>query len=512
MDFREKIIIIDLGSQYTQLIARRVRSLGVYCEIHTDPPPPEKSTRGIILSGSPHAVHEPRAPKPAVEPYLRASVPVLGICYGAQWMVHREEKGAVATSERREYGPSTLRLLQRQSLLFSGIAEESQVWMSHSDSIERLPPHFETLARTDNIAHAAFQCVSQATYGLQFHPEVVETTLGTEILRNYLFKICTCQAHWAPRAFLEEKLKTIRQHIAPNERVLMALSGGVDSSVAALLIHRAVPGCLCGVFIDNGFLRAGEYDRVRRQYKKMGLSVRGIRAKTLFYKALAGVKDPERKRKLIGRTFVEVFERHSKATAAAHWLGQGTIYPDVIESLSTTGPSQTIKSHHNVGGLPKDMSLQLIEPLRMLFKDEVREVGRLLGLPEEILQRHPFPGPGLAIRILGAVTPEKVRMLRTVDDIFIGMLKEQGLYDKVWQAGVILLPVRSTGVMGDARTYQYAVALRAVCSVDGMTATWAQLPHAFLSHVSGRIVNEVRGVNRVTYDISSKPPSTIEWE
>lgn len=506
----EKIIIIDLGSQYTQLIARRIRSLHVYCEIVTTTASVDKHARGVILSGSPCSVHDKSAPMPNITPYVQKKVPVLGICYGAQWIA-QQAGGSVLPSKQREYGAATLHLTAHRSALLDGI-EPSQVWMSHSDSITALPSHFEDTAHTHGIPYAAFQCAQKGLYGLQFHPEVVQTTMGTKILKNYVLKICDCTANWVPQQFLDEKIREIQQTIPHKAKVLMALSGGVDSSVAALLIHRAVPDCLHSVFVDHGFLRKKEYEEVLALCEQMGIKVTGINAKDTFYAALADVEDPEKKRKIIGNTFIEVFERYNKKSVQAAWMGQGTIYPDVIESVATKGPSHIIKSHHNVGGLPKNMSMRLVEPLRELFKDEVREVGKCLGLPTGILQRHPFPGPGLAIRIIGAVTRKKVDILREADDIFVRALKKHGEYDKVWQAGALLLPVRSTGVMGDARTYEAVVTLRAVCSTDGMTATWAALPHELLATISSSIVNKIEGVNRVTYDITSKPPGTIEWE
>ncbi len=505
-----KITVIDFGSQYTQLIVRKVRELNVYCELvpfnrfsGIDP-----DTKGVILSGSPFSVHDPGHPEVDVLK-IAQKVPVLGICYGAQ-LITRQLGGEVQRSDKREFGRATLKHLAASPLL-EGIDEDSQVWMSHSDHIERLPGGFRIIASTENIPVAAFESKDRRIFGVQFHPEVYHTVQGKTLLENFAVKICGAERQWKPEAFIDATVREIRQTVG-GDRVILAISGGVDSTVAAVLIHRAIGKNLTSIFVDTGLLRYGEFETVLETYRKMGLNVRGIDAKQRFYDALAGVTDPEEKRKIIGRTFIEVFEQEAAKIKDARWLAQGTIYPDVIESAVGHYAAQTIKSHHNVGGLPERMNLKVLEPLRLLFKDEVRKVGEALGIPREILGRHPFPGPGLAIRIIGAVTPEKVRLLQQVDRIFIDELKNSGLYDQVWQAFAVLLPVQTVGVMGDERTYEYVVALRAVNSVDGMTADWSRLPYDFLARVSNKIINTVRGVNRVVYDISSKPPATIEWE
>lgn len=507
----EQILIIDFGSQYTQLIARRVRELNVYCEIHpyNHVPPLSPAVKGIILSGSPCSVRDHAAPHPDLSPFLTQS-PVLGICYGAQLLAH-QFGGEVRPSSTREYGRARLREALVPTPLLDSIGANTQVWMSHADTITQLPPTFELIASTDTVSVAAFRVAGQQTYGIQFHPEVTHSLEGKAVLKNFVVNICGCAQNWTPEAFVESTVRQLKKKLG-NDKVVMALSGGVDSSVAATLIHEAIEDNLFCIFVDNGLLRKNEYQQVLHSYEELGLNVVGVDAKNRFYAALSGLTDPEAKRKAIGKTFIEVFDVEAHRIRDVRWLGQGTIYPDVIESVSVKGPSATIKSHHNVGGLPARMNLKVVEPLNTLFKDEVREVGRKLGLPENILGRHPFPGPGLGIRILGDITPEKVEMLQEVDDIFISGLKKHNLYREVWQAGSILLPVQSVGVMGDERTYENAVALRAVTSVDGMTADWAHLPYEFLAEVSNEIINKVKGINRVVYDISSKPPATIEWE
>jgi GMP synthase (glutamine-hydrolysing) len=510
----EKIVIVDFGGQYTQLIARKVRECHVYCEIQPcfKPFGIDWGVKGIILSGSPFSVNDPAAPRIDI-PALSRQVPILGICYGAQLMA-LQYGGDVAKSSLREYGRSLIRSTGPENPLLSHIVPDSPVWMSHADSITRLPDGFEIIASSGNIPVAAF-CFQlaghQPIYGLQFHPEVSHSLQGKEILENFLFRVCGCAPSWTPASFVDETVATIQRQVG-DQKVVMALSGGVDSTVAATLIQKAIGKRLYCIFVDNGLLRSGEYGQVLETYRQIGLNVRGVDAKSQFYEALAGQILPEAKRKAIGRVFIEVFQKEAEAIQDISFLGQGTIYPDVIESVSVHGPSQTIKSHHNVGGLPDRMHLKLLEPLRFLFKDEVRKIGREIGIPDDILGRHPFPGPGLAIRILGEVSAQKVQLLQQVDSIYIGLLKQMDLYDKVWQAGSILLPVQSVGVMGDERTYEYTVALRAVTSSDGMTADWAHLPYEFLARASTDIINQVRGINRVVYDISSKPPATIEWE
>lgn len=508
----EKIVILDFGSQYTQLIARGVRELNIYCEIL----PCNKSfeltpdIKGIILSGSPCSVNDSTAPHPDVAQWAN-NVPVLGVCYGAQLMA-QQNNGVVAKSSSREYGRANV-LFTKEDAFFQGISDQSQVWMSHSDSIKELPEGFELLAKTAQIPVAAYKATvyQQPVYGLQFHPEVTHSTDGRKMLANFLIKVCGCTQDFTPAAFVEETVAHIKQQ-AGNSNVIMALSGGVDSTVAATLIHKAIGSRLHCVFVDNGLLRKNEFEEVLKSYKKLGLNVHGVDAKKRFYNGLAEVSDPERKRKIIGGLFIDIFQEEAHKIEGVDFLGQGTIYPDVIESVSVNGPSVTIKSHHNVGGLPDLMKLQLIEPLRFLFKDEVRRIGKELGLEDSFIMRHPFPGPGLGIRILGAVSPEKVAMLQEADAIYIRHLRESGEYGRVWQAGTILLPVQSVGVMGDERTYEFTVALRAVTSVDGMTADWAPLPYELLAKISNDIINHVPGINRVVYDISSKPPATIEWE
>jgi len=506
----EKIIIADFGSQYTQLIARKVRELNVYSEIHpyNQLPTIDSSVRGIILSGSPYSTLDKNAPIINIKSFS-GGLPVLGICYGAQLMV-LEEQGKVQKSHIREYGRAKLLTTEISCSLFQHI-KDSQIWMSHSDTILQLPENFMITAKTEDIPIAAFHCKDKAWFGLQFHPEVYHTTEGQQMLQNFLMEICGCTQDWTPSHFVNTTIENLRKTIG-KDKVVMGLSGGVDSTVAAILLHHAIGNQLHCIFVDNGLLRKNEFNEVLDTYKKLELNVQGVDAKDEFYKALKGIGEPEEKRKAIGRTFIEVFEKEAQKISDAHWLGQGTIYPDVIESAGASGPSATIKSHHNVGGLPEFMKLKIIEPLRLLFKDEVRKVAAQLLIPEEMYQRHPFPGPGLGIRILGEITKEKINMLQEADAIYISEMKKEGLYNKIWQAATILLPVRTVGVMGDERTYEFTIALRAVNSTDGMTADWFPFPHEFLAKVSNKIINSVKGINRVVYDISSKPPATIEWE
>ncbi|MBT2559198.1 glutamine-hydrolyzing GMP synthase [Hymenobacter sp. ISL-91] len=508
----EQILILDFGSQYTQLIARRIRELNVYCEIHpfTHAPDLTEDIRGVVLSGSPCSVRDADSPNPDLSAYL-GRVPVLGVCYGAQLLAH-QQGGEVLPATIREYGRARLTHINQHHPLLHGLEPGSQVWMSHGDTIKELPTGFLAIAGTPDVAVAAYEIEGQQTYGIQFHPEVTHSTDGKRLMRNFVVDVCGCAQDWTPEHFVDSMVATLQTTIGEQDQVILGLSGGVDSSVAALLLHRAIGSRLHGIFVNNGLLRKDEYEDVLHSYKDLGLNVRGVDASAEFYAALEGLTDPEQKRKAIGRTFIEVFDQEAQKVQGARWLAQGTIYPDVIESVSVNGPAVTIKSHHNVGGLPEKMNLKIVEPLRALFKDEVREVGAALGLPSHILHRHPFPGPGLGIRILGDITPLKVDLLQRADAIFINGLKEHNLYDEVWQAGVMLLPIQSVGVMGDERTYEQVVALRAVTSVDGMTADWAHLPYDFLAEVSNRIINQVRGINRVVYDISSKPPATIEWE
>ena len=507
----DKILIIDFGSQYTQLIARRVRELNVYCEIH----PFNKSNEvaldsfiGVILSGSPCSVLDEESPDVALE--VLGNLPLLGVCYGAQ-LLAKKMGGKVAKSAHREYGRAKLNQVKDVTDLLSQVNVGSTVWMSHGDTIVELPEVFEQIASTENIPVAAFKWKDRSVYGIQFHPEVTHSEQGKQLIENFIVKICGASQSWTPDLFAESTIAKLKEKIG-NDKVVMGLSGGVDSSVAAVLIDKAIGENLYCIFVDNGLLRKNEFEDVLDSYKGLGLNVKGFDAKSLFYDALEGLEEPEAKRKAIGRVFIDVFEQEAKKIKNVKWLGQGTIYPDVIESVSVNGTSVTIKSHHNVGGLPEKMNLKVLEPLNTLFKDEVRKVGATLDISKEILGRHPFPGPGLGIRILGSINAEKVRILQEVDHIFIQGLKDEGLYHQVWQAGAMLLPVQSVGVMGDERTYEQVVALRAVSSLDGMTADWCYLPYEFLGRMSNHIINKVKGVNRVVYDISSKPPATIEWE
>ncbi|MBZ4677060.1 MAG: synthase (glutamine-hydrolyzing) [Anaerophaga sp.] len=508
---QEKIFILDFGSQYTQLIARRVRELNVYCEIHpfNKFPEPDETVKGVILSGSPFSVRDKNAPIPDLSK-IKGRLPLLGVCYGAQFMA-QNYGGLVEASDSREYGRANLKYIDHDNELFLEIEKDSQVWMSHGDTIIKLPDNYRIIASTNDVEVAGYKVQNEPTYGIQFHPEVYHTTQGLQILYNFVVDICGCHRDWTPASFVEETVESLQKQIG-TDKVVLGLSGGVDSSVAAMLLHRAIGKQLTCLFVDNGLLRKNEYEKVLDSYKHMGLNVIGIDAKDRFLGELKGVSDPEKKRKIIGRVFIEVFDTEAQKITGVRWLAQGTIYPDVIESVSVNGPSATIKSHHNVGGLPEKMHLKVVEPLKLLFKDEVRKVGHELNISPTILKRHPFPGPGLAIRILGEITPEKVALLQEVDHIFIEGLRIHNLYDKVWQAGAILLPVHSVGVMGDERTYESVVALRAVTSTDGMTADWVHLPYEFLGRISSEIINRVKGINRVVYDISSKPPATIEWE
>jgi len=506
-----RIIILDFGSQYTQLIARSVRELNVYCEIHpyNSIPNIDNTIKGVILSGSPYSVRDQNAPKPMLEK-IKGKLPLLGVCYGAQYLA-QNYGGSVLPSKHREYGRANLEYIDKNSQLLSGLSGNTQVWMSHGDTISELPHGYELIGSTRDIKVAAYKISSEKTYGIQFHPEVYHTNEGKKILYNFVVNICNCLQDWTPASFIDSTIKELKEKLG-NDKVILGLSGGVDSSVTAVLLDKAIGKNLTGIFVDNGLLRKNEFDKVLASYRHMGLNVNGIDAKNKFLENLKNVSEPEQKRKIIGKHFIEVFEKEAKIIQGVKWLAQGTIYPDVIESVSVNGPSATIKSHHNVGGLPSKMNLKVIEPLKLLFKDEVRKVGNALNIDDDIMKRHPFPGPGLAVRIIGDVTAGKVEILQDVDDIFIEGLKEYKLYDKVWQAAAILLPVQSVGVMGDERTYENVVALRAVSSTDGMTADWTHLPYEFLSTISNRIINNVKGINRVVYDISSKPPATIEWE
>ena len=504
----EKIIILDFGSQTTQLIGRRLRELNMYCEIvpYNHFPEDASDVKGVILSGSPYSVNDETAFKADLSE-IRGKYPVLGICYGAQFLAYTSG-GKVESGDSREYGRANLGSINGNDPLLKGIEAGSQVWMSHGDTITVLPSSFKIVASTNDVPAAAYHIEGEQTWGVQFHPEVFHTTDGTKILDNFL-SICGCAKDWTPASFIESTVAELKKQLG-DDKVILALSGGVDSSVTAVLLNKAIGKNLTCIFVDHGLLRKNEFEKVMDDYEHLGLNVIGVNAKDKFYRELHGVTDPEQKRKIIGKGFIDVFDEEAKKLKDIKWLGQGTIYPDVIESLSITGT--VIKSHHNVGGLPDTMKLKLVEPLRLLFKDEVRRVGNELGMMPNLIKRHPFPGPGLGIRVLGEITPEKIEILQNADDIYISLMREWGLYDKIWQAGSILLPVRSVGVMGDERTYEYTIALRAVTSTDAMTADWAQLPYDFLAKVSNEIINKVKGVNRVVYDISSKPPATIEWE
>ena len=508
---QNKVLILDFGSQYTQLIARRVRELNIYCEIHPFNKFPKNldSFKALILSGSPYSVRDDDSPRVDLD-LLLSKFPTLAVCYGAQ-LIAQEMGGAVSSSNIREYGRANLFIKNYDSILFEGIENKSQVWMSHSDTIRELPENSLLLASSEDVENVAYK-FSENVHCLQFHPEVYHTSQGKKILENFLTKICSLEQTWTPDSFIESAIRELRKKIG-EDKVILGLSGGVDSSVAAILLHKAIGKNLHCIFVNNGLLRKNEFQDVLDQYKEMDLNINGVDYTQEFYKELSGISDPERKRKIIGRVFIDAFEKESGKLKDVKWLAQGTIYPDVIESISATGgPSATIKSHHNVGGLPEFMKLKVVEPLKLLFKDEVRRVGNSLNIDKNILGRHPFPGPGLAIRILGDVDKDKVEMLQEVDHIFIEGLKKAGLYEKIWQAGAMLLPVKSVGVMGDERTYENCIALRAVESTDGMTADWVDLPYKFLQEISNKIINRVKGVNRVVYDISSKPPATIEWE
>jgi len=508
---QEKIIILDFGSQYTQLIARKIREYNIYCEIHPFNKVPEldQSVKGVILSGSPFSVRDENAPQIDLSK-IKNTTPLLGVCYGAQYLA-QNFGGEVLPSNKREYGRANLQYVDIKNDLFKNISNNSQVWMSHGDTIANIPSNYKITASTEDVKVAAFKIENEQTYGIQFHPEVYHTTEGKQILKNFVVDICGSSQNWTPDSFAETTISNLKSALN-KDKVILGLSGGVDSTVAAILLHKAIGKKLTCIFVDNGLLRHNEFETVLETYKELGLNVIGVDAKEQFLSALAGVSDPETKRKIIGNKFIDIFDQEAAKIKDVKWLAQGTIYPDVIESISVKGPSATIKSHHNVGGLPDFMKLKIVEPLRLLFKDEVRRVGKALNINDKFLSRHPFPGPGLAIRILGNITPEKVEILQKVDFIYIEELKNQNLYNDVWQAGAILLPVQSVGVMGDERTYESVVALRAVSSTDGMTADWSHLPHDFLAKVSNKIINQVKGVNRVVYDISSKPPATIEWE
>ena len=506
----KNLLILDFGSQYTQLIARRVRELNVYCEIHPfNKIPKNYNFNSVILSGSPCSVNQSDAPSPELES-IDSKIPILGICYGAQFLV-KKYGGKVVSSKTREYGRANLSFFKDKIPLFNNVKKNSQVWMSHGDTIKTLAKNMDKVASTIDVENAAFKLDNKDIYGIQFHPEVFHTEDGLQIIKNFVINISNCSPDWTPDSFVESSISMIKKTIG-DQKVVLGLSGGVDSSVAAILLHKAIGSQLHCIFVDNGLLRKNEFNDVLKQYESQGLNIKGVNAKKDFYLSLKGISDPEDKRKAIGKTFIDIFDREASNIKDVNWLAQGTIYPDIIESVSVNGPSVTIKSHHNVGGLPDYMKLKIIEPLKSLFKDEVRRVGKSLKLPTKILNRHPFPGPGLGIRILGEVTEDRVKILQEVDHIFISGLKEFKLYENVWQAGAIFLPIQSVGVMGDERTYENAIALRAVSSTDGMTADWCHLPYDFLSKISNSIINNVKGINRVTYDISSKPPATIEWE
>ncbi len=508
---QNKVLILDFGSQYTQLIARRVRELFIFCEIFPYNKIPEnvEKYKAVILSGSPFSVHNQDAPHPDLSK-IKGKIPLLGVCYGAQYLAHNFG-GNVELSNTREYGRANLSFIEENGILFKYLELDAQVWMSHADTIAKLPDNFYKIASTEDVEFAAYKIHNEQTYGIQFHPEVYHTTDGKQLLENFLVDIANVKQDWTPLSFVETTVADLKEKLQ-DDKVVLGLSGGVDSTVAAVLLDKAIGKNLYCIFVNNGLLRKHEFERVLDQYQHMGLNIKGVDASDKFLEKLEGITDPEGKRKAIGNTFIDVFDDEAHLISDVSWLGQGTIYPDVIESVSVKGPSATIKSHHNVGGLPDFMKLKIVEPLRMLFKDEVRRVGKSLGIDDELLGRHPFPGPGLGIRILGDVTDEKVRILQEVDFIFVEGLKNWNLYDNVWQAGAMLLPVDSVGVMGDERTYEKVVALRAVSSTDGMTADWVDLPYKFLQEISNKIINGVKGVNRVVYDISSKPPATIEWE
>ncbi len=508
---QETILILDFGSQYTQLIARRVRELNVYCEIHpyNNFPVPTEQIKGVILSGSPFSTRDENAPFPNLDG-VRGIKPLLGVCYGAQYIA-QSSGGHVSPSKIREYGRANLTFIDAESKLLKGMSVGAQVWMSHADTILDAPDNFAIEAGTSDVKYAGYRVEGENTYGIQFHPEVYHTTDGLTLLKNFVVDLCGCSQSWTPESFVETTIADLKQKLG-DDKVVLGLSGGVDSSVTAILLNKAIGKNLYCIFVDNGLLRKNEFVKVLERYKKLDLNVTGVDASNLFLEALKGVTDPEKKRKIIGKTFIDVFDAEAHKIKDIKWLAQGTIYPDVIESHSVKGPSATIKSHHNVGGLPEHMKMKIVEPLNTLFKDEVRKVGKTAGLDDEFINRHPFPGPGLAVRILSDIDSEKVKLLQEVDDIFISLLRTHGLYHAVWQAFAVLLPVQSVGVMGDERTYENVVALRAVTSTDGMTADWAQLPHEFLAKVSNEIINKAKGVNRVVYDISSKPPATIEWE
>lgn len=507
----EKILILDFGSQYTQLIARRVRELNVYCEIHpfNKIPAIHEGIKGVILSGSPYSVRDAGSPVPDLSK-IRGKLPLLGVCYGAQFLA-QSSGGEVMPSKIREYGRANLSFINTSGELLRGMTQGTQVWMSHGDTILQIPEKFIVIASTAEVQYAGFVIEGEKTFGIQFHPEVYHTTEGSILLKNFVVDCCGCHQSWTPESFVEATVKDLQAKLG-QDKVVLGLSGGVDSSVTAMLLHSAIGKNLYCIFVDNGLLRKDEFRKVSERYKTLDLNVIGVNASDRFLDALQGVSDPEKKRKIIGKTFIDVFEEEALKITDIRWLAQGTIYPDVIESHSVKGPSATIKSHHNVGGLPEHLNLKIVEPLNSLFKDEVRKIGRTLGLDPGFLNRHPFPGPGLAVRILSDIDRGKVRLLQEVDDVFISGLRAFDLYEKVWQAFAVLLPVQSVGVMGDERTYENVIALRAVTSTDGMTADWAHLPYDFLAKVSNDIINKVKGVNRVVYDISSKPPATIEWE